>query len=176
MKEIASVNLLSNAITALVTLLAVSLGGWLSLRNQDRMWHRDHERQWRDIRLANYQEFLTAYREYLSFAQDPAAKISAIPHPRRDDEMMPFFDAEGRPYKEKLEAARMGVSLVSELPETRDALLVLMQRVRQIAAARATHSPDDVPEQLYPALFAAHDAFISAARRELGLSERSGSA
>ena len=164
-------NLLSNAITALVTLLAVSLGGWLSLRNQDRMWHRDHERQWRDIRLANYQEFLTAYREYLAFAQDPKAKISAVPHPQRDGVMMPFFDADGRPYKEKLEAARMGVSLVSELSETRDALLVLMRRVRQIAAARATHSPADMPDQLFPALFAAHGAFLSAARKELGLSE-----
>jgi hypothetical protein len=64
--------------------------------------------------LATYQDFLTAYREYLSFAQDPNAKISAIPHPRRSDEMMPFFDADGRPYKEKLEATRMAVSLVSE--------------------------------------------------------------
>lgn len=126
--------------------------------------------------MATYQEFLTAYREYLSFAQDPKAKISAIPHPRQSDVMMPFFDADGRPYKENLEATRMAVSLVSELPETRDALLILMHSVRQIAAARATHSPGDVPDHLFPTLFAAHDVFVSAARRELGLPERSGSA
>lgn len=164
-------DLAESAITAVVTLLAVLLGGWLSVHNQDRTWRRDHSRQWRDIRLAIYQDFLSAYREYLAFVQDPAAKIAAVPHPRRSDEMMPFFDSEGRPHKERLESARMAVNLVSEFPETIDALLYLMQRVRNLAAARATHEPTGIPENLWDTLFAAHNSFVMATRRELGLAE-----
>jgi hypothetical protein len=163
------VNLIGNAITAVVTLVGVSLGGWLSVQNQNRMWRRDHSRQWRDIRLSAYQEFLAAYREYLAFVQDPAANISAVPHPRRSDDMMPFFDSNGRAYKEKLEATRMTVNLVSEFPETIDALLRLMQRVRNMAAARSTYAPSEIPEALWDTLFAAHDGFVAAARKELGL-------
>ena len=169
-------NLAGNAVTALLTLLGVALGGWLSVRNQDRMWHRDHARQWRDIRLSTYKDFLSAYREYIAYAQAPTAKITAVPHPTRDGEMMPFFDDDGRPYKEKLEATRMAVSLVSELPETRDALLLLMRRARSVAAARAVHSPGDITSEVFQELFAAHNAFVSAARRELGLLDRSGDA
>lgn len=169
-------NLVGNAITAVVTLLAVALGGWLSVRNQDRLWRRDHERQWRDIRLSAYKDFLSAYREYVAFAQEPTAKISAVPHPRRHGEMMPFFDKKGRPYKEKLEATTMSVSLVSERPETRDALFELIRRARIIAAARAMYSPGDIPDQAFQELFEAHNAFVFAARRELGLSDRPGSA
>ncbi|MBM9503675.1 hypothetical protein [Actinacidiphila acididurans] len=44
-------NLVSNGITAMVTLFAVVLGGWLSTRSQDQLWQREHVRQWRDIRL-----------------------------------------------------------------------------------------------------------------------------
>jgi len=115
------VDVASIAITAAVTLLAVVLGGWLTVWNQDRIWRREYARQWRDIRLSAYQEFLSAYREYLAFIQDPNSKITAVPHPRRPDELMPFFDANGRSYREKLESARTGVTLVSQEPETRDA-------------------------------------------------------
>jgi hypothetical protein len=161
--------LAGNAITAVVTLFAVLLGGWLSVRNQDRTWRRDHSRQWRDIRLTVYQDFLSAYREYLAFVQDPAARISAVSHPRRGDDMMPFFDSEGRPHKERLEASRMAVNLVSEFPETIDALLYLMQRVRNLAAARATYAPAEIPQDLWTVLFTVHNDFVHATRRELGL-------
>jgi len=163
------VNVASVAITAVVTLLAVMLGGWLTVWNQDRMWRREHARQWRDIRLSAYQDFLSAYRQYLAFVQDPNSKITAVPHPRHPDELMPFFDADGRSYREKLESARMGVNLVSQEPETRDAAFLLMQRVRAIAAARATKSPEEIVDDSFPNLFADHRAFISAARNELGL-------
>lgn len=164
----------STIVTAVVTLLGVTLGGWLTLWNQDRLWRREHARQWRDIRISAYQDFLTAYREYLAFVQDVNSKITAVPHPRRPGELMPFFDSDGRPYKEKLEAARMTVNLVSERPETSDALFLIMRRVRALAGARAGHSPDEVPDELFDSLFAAHNSFMSAARKELGLPEITG--
>src|SRR5205085_1523959 len=104
--------------------------------------------------------------EYVAFVQDPSARISAVPHPRYEGEMMPFFDEDGRLYRQKLEATRMAVSLVSERPETRDALYLLMRRARSVAAARATHSPSEIPSETFEALFAAQDAFEFAARRE----------
>ena len=81
----------SIAITAAVTLLGVTLGEWLSVWNQDRIWRREYARQWRDIRLSAYKDFLSAYRAYLAFVQDPSSKITAVPHPRRPDELMPFL-------------------------------------------------------------------------------------
>jgi hypothetical protein len=160
-------------LTAAVTLVGVFLGGWLTVWNQDRIARRDQARQWRDIRLAAYQDFLYAYRRYLAYAQDPDAKIQAVQHPHRDD-LMPFFDAEGRPYKEELEAARMRAVLVSGQAETRDAVFLVMRRVRSIAAARAEFGPDNFPEKLFPELFIAHNKFMTAARRELGLADMPG--
>lgn len=57
---------LGTSITAVIALLGVLLGGWLSLRNQDRLWQRDHARQWRDIQLAAYKDFVVATRAYVT--------------------------------------------------------------------------------------------------------------
>ena len=92
-------------LTATVTLAAVALGGLLTIRTQDRIWRRDHSRQWRDIRLPAYSEFVSAVRSYMAFVLEDDAKIRAVPHPRRPGEMMPFFDQSGRPYRERLESA-----------------------------------------------------------------------
>jgi hypothetical protein len=51
-----------------------------------------------------YRDFLAAYRHYVAFALDPAANITATPHPRYPGELIPFFDEAGRPYKERLES------------------------------------------------------------------------
>lgn len=166
-----AVNVAASVITPVVTLLAVVLGGWLSTHNQDRLWRRDHARQWRDIRLSTYSEFLAAYRQYIAFTLEPTARISAIPHPSRPDELMPFFDETGRPYREKLESARMAVRLVSDQPATSEASGELINRARQIAAARATHSPQDIPRELFNELWRVQRKFMVATRSELGLSD-----
>ncbi|WP_331731136.1 hypothetical protein [Streptomyces phaeochromogenes] len=166
-------NFISNGVTALVTLLAVILGAWLSTRNQDRFWWREHARQWRDVRLAVYRDFLTAYREYVAFARDPAANISAIQHPTRPERVMPFFDEIGRPYMERLEAAKTSARLVSEHPATVNAADQLVNRARMIAAARAEHDAGALPSQRFQELWAAERDFLAAARQELGLSPMS---
>ena len=161
--------LASSAVTAVVALLAVALGGWLSTRNQDRLWQRDHERQWRDIRLSAYTNFLSVYRQYVAFALEPTANITAVPHPRVAGQMMPFFDEAGRPYKEKLEAAFTAVRLVSEQPDTVRTCIGVVTPARQIAAARAAHSPAELPSDSFGELWSAEQAFLVAARKELGL-------
>lgn len=162
-------DLVSNAITAVVTLLAVTLGGWLTTRNQDRLWRRDHARQWRDIRLAAYTEFLAAYDEYLAYACEPAASITAVPHPWIDGEWMPFFDERGTRYKEKLEAAGTTAKFVSGRPETETAIVALVRRTRRVAAARATHPANEVPPEVFQELWAAQDVFAATARIEVDL-------
>lgn len=163
-------NFATSATTAIVTLLGVLLGGWLSTRNQDRLWRRDHARQWRDIRLSAYNEFLSAYRQYIAFALEPKANISAAPHPRMPARMMPIFDEAGRPYREKLEAATMTIRLVSERRETPDAAKDLIDHARRIAAARAKHSEKDIPQELFDDLWRADRKFLVVARQELNLS------
>lgn len=163
------VGLVSNAITATVTLLGVLLGGWLSVRNQDRLWRRDHARQWRDIRLSAYNDFLSAYRQYFAFTLEPAAKITEVVRPELS-EPLPYFDERGRPYKENMDGTLMAARLVSELPATLDALDNLATRVRRIAVARATHAAEDIPQERFHQLWEAQQAFMTAARQELGLS------
>lgn len=162
-------NVVSNAITAVVTLFAVLLGGWLSTRTQDRHWWREHARQWRDVRLDVYRDFLTAYREYVAFTRDPAATISAVPHPTRTGTMMPFFDATGRPYAERMEATKTSALLVAECPAVLNAVEQLVRCARHIAAARATHGVEDMPGEKFQELWAAERKFLAAARREIGL-------
>lgn len=166
-------SVIGNVITAVVALVGVMLGGWLTLRNQDRSWNREHARQWRDIRLATYNEFLSAYRQYVAFTLEPTANIAAIPHPRLPDQMMPFFDETGRPYKEKLESAFTAVRLVSDLPDTVRTCVFLVRAARQIAAARATLSESDLPSEPFEKLWSAEKEFLAAAREELGLSAMS---
>ncbi|WP_194909184.1 hypothetical protein [Catenulispora rubra] len=161
----------TTATSAAVALLGVALGGWLSTRNQDRSWKREHARQWRDIRLETYGDFASAYRELVAFAVDPTAKITADPHPQRAGELMPRFDDEGRRYKERLDAASVAVRLVSESTDTMKACAAVVQSVRRIAAARAESQGVDIPVEAFQALWAAQDAFLSTTRRELGLSD-----
>lgn len=162
-------NLVGNAITAIVTLLAVVLGAWLSIINQNRLWRRDHSRQWRDIRLNVYNDFLAAYRQYVAFVLEATAIITALPHPRHPGDLMPFFDANGRPYKEKMEAAKTAARLVSESQTTVNALDLLVRNARQVAAARATYAVDEIPAERFDELWKAEDAFIVQIRQELGL-------
>jgi len=155
--------------TAAVALLGVLLGGYLSFRNQDRLWARDHARQWRDIRLSAYRVFIAAYRHYVAFALEPTANITAAPHPRHPGELIPFFDEFGRPYKERLEGEFATVRLVSELPETVQSANRVLVTVRQIAAARATVAAAEIPPDTFETLATAEREFLSAIRRELGL-------
>lgn len=162
-------DLASTVVTGVVTLVAVVLGGWISVQNQDRLWRIDHARQWRDIRLTAYKDFLSAYREYIAFTLEPTASITARPHPRRSGDMMPYFDEAGRRYLEKLDAARTAVRLVSGTPEIGDILDLLVRRARRIAAARAAHAADEIPDNYWQELFDAEHALVTAARKELGL-------
>jgi hypothetical protein len=102
--------------------------------------------------------------------QEPC--LLAFPFTFAKDHMIPFFDSDDRSHKERLEATRMAVNLVSEFPETIDALLYLMRRVRNLAAARVACTPSEIPEGSWKALFVAHDGFVIATRKELGLSNR----
>ncbi len=83
--------------------------------------------------------------------------------------MMPFFDEVGRPYKEKLEAAFTAVRLVSEHPDTVRTCIGVVTGARQVAAARANYSAADLPSEPFEELWSAEQAFLIAARKELGL-------
>ncbi|MFD9464008.1 hypothetical protein [Streptomyces sp. NPDC060027] len=159
----------ASVITGLVALVGVALGGWLSLRNQDRAWQREHQRQWRDIRLTVCNDFLAANRRYVAYVLDPRASITALPHPREPGHLMPFFDETGRPYKEALEAGFTAMRLVTERPETVRCGVILVNSSRRVAAARATLSEADIPSEAFENLWRAEQDFINAVRSELGL-------
>jgi len=166
---VARVDMVGTVVTALATLCAVLLGGWITSQGQRRSWSREHQREWRDIRLNAYNGFLTAYRQYVSFALEPSARIGATPHPRREGEMMPFFDKEGLAYRERLEASKTLARLVSEHRSTVDALTDLLRHARLVAASRADFDATAIPPERFDALWEAERAFVAAARIELGL-------
>ena len=163
--------LVSAAATGLVALFGVVLGGWITSRNQDRIWRREHEGKWRDVRLSSYLEFVSAYRQYVAYATNPDAKIIARPHPRRPGVMMPTLAEDGRTYQEQLDTASVQVRLVSQMPETVIACAQVVHHARQIAAAaRAVQGGDETStDEIYPVFFEAQNRFLNAVRRELDL-------
>jgi hypothetical protein len=160
---------MSVLLTAGTTLLAVLLGGLLTLRSQDRTWRRDHQRQWRDIRLAAYTGFVDAFREYVAYVLRPDARITSVPRPRPPYELMPFFDEAGSPYRERLESSKTRLRLVCDGSPVVAASNEMVRRARSLAAERAAHDVDAIPGPVFEHLWQSEREFVLAARRELGL-------
>lgn len=138
-------------------------------RNDDRQ--RELEKSWRETRLETYNDFLRAHRQYIAYVLEKEAKIEARPHPGPDvpDQKMPFFDDKGRPVRERHEAAFSAVRLVASEQSTEQAMVNLVTSARQVACARAEYLPEDIPSHLFRKMSVDEQAFINAARRELGL-------
>jgi hypothetical protein len=156
-------------ISAATTLIAVMLGGWLTVRAQERLWRRDHQRQWRDIRLEAYMKYLTAFRQYVAYVLRPDTRVAAVPRPRQSHRPMPIFDETGSPYKERLEATKTALRLIASQPRVVRACNVMIRYARQLAEERATHDIDAVPPECFQDLWSAEREFVLAAREELGL-------
>jgi hypothetical protein len=150
-------------------MLAVLIGGFLTVRAQDRLWRRDQQRQWRDIRLKAYTDFINAVREYVAYILNPAARITVVPRPREPGDLMPFFDDEGSRYRERLETTKTSLRLVAGHPEVVKLSSMLVRQARMLAAARASCGIDSLPEIRFIELWAAEREFIAAARAEIGL-------
>ena len=82
---------------------------------------------------------------------------------------MPFFDEHGRRYRERLEAARTEVRLVSESESVIAAAGALLLHARRVAAARAKHAAESMPSALFDDLWKAEREFVTTARLDLGL-------
>jgi len=84
---------------------------------------------------------------------------------------MPFFDETGTRYRERLEAAKTAVRLVSATPELVSASRDMTRSARLLAAERATRSVDTMPVDKFDSLWASERRFVELARVELGLPE-----
>jgi hypothetical protein len=164
-----AVELWNLAVTGGVTLVAVLLGGWLTARMQSRQATRDHLREWRQIRLARYDEFVAVHREYVAYMLDPDTTIGSLPHPTRPGVSMPVVGKDGRRYRERLDAARTAVYLVCESAGTRDAARALVAHVRELSAAGGGALVSAAPTSEFDKLWQLERQFVRAARSELGL-------
>jgi len=156
-------------VAAGATLLAVVLGGWLTLRGQERSWKRDHARQWRDIRLEHYVEFISAFREYVAFVQLPTTQIRAVPRQRVPHDLMPYFDEAGSKYRERLDTAKTALRLVCGTTDLVEASRRMVHEARSLAAARASRAAENIPAGQFDQLWKSERAFVELARNELGL-------
>ncbi|RAO33990.1 hypothetical protein PSN13_02857 [Micromonospora saelicesensis] len=169
MRTVVPVSLIQAGVTATTTMLAVLIGGWLTVRAQDRLWRRDQDRQWRDIRLNAYTDFIGAVREYVAHVLNPAARITAVPRPRDPGDLMPFFDDEGSRYRERLESTKTALRLVAGHVEVVSGSSELVRQARLLAATRAGSEAEALPADRFDALWEAERRFIEVARAELGL-------
>jgi hypothetical protein len=156
-------------VTAGAALFGAGIGAWIPFFSDKRTWQREHEKHWQDTRLETYKEFLTAHREYLAYVMLDSTIIEARSHPRYE-EMIPFFDAEGRPVRQRQEPAFTALRLVAMSQQTETAMVKVVTSVRQVACARAEHDPKNILSELFAAVSRYEEEFIVAARREMGLS------
>ncbi|MGW3543519.1 hypothetical protein ACWDNI_23665 [Nocardia niigatensis] len=156
-------------VTAVTAVISAGLGGWLTIRAQDRLWRRDHQRQWRDIRLAAYTDHVNAVRAYVAYVLMPSTTISTVVRPVEPHDLMPFFDDSGTPYRERLEASKTALRLIADRSDTVRASNSLVHSARALAAARAGHDLDGIPADRFTQLWAAEREFVLHARAELGL-------
>ncbi|WP_433664577.1 hypothetical protein ACQPW1_22060 [Nocardia sp. CA-128927] len=156
-------------IAAAMTLIGVAVGGWVTLLAQGRLLRRDHSTQWRDIRLAAYTGYLSAFREYVAYVQRPGVNVAVVPRPVRPHDPMPVFDETGAVYKERLEAAKTTLRLVSGQPRVVRSSNLMVRCARQLAAERADHDVETIPARAFEQLWSAEREFVLAARAELGL-------
>lgn len=163
------VNVGGIVVTAVTTLGAVLLGGWLTIRSQDRVWRRDHRRQWRDIRLAAYTSYLTAFREYVAYVLRPGVRILAVPRPYPPNDLVPYFDETGSSYKERLESTKTALRMIAGCARVVRASNSMVRHARLLAADRATNDVDSIAPERFERLWTAEREFVLAAREDLGL-------
>jgi hypothetical protein len=164
-------NVINNVVAGTAALLGVLLGGFITVRNQERMWIREHDRQWRDIRLRAFDDFVAAYRGMMAYIRSPDVEITSTPHPRRPGEWIPYFSESGRPIREQLEVTISKIRLIALSDDTPKHAHQVVYALRDLAAARAQHPHDEMPDDLFVRLFAAQQRFLTAARAEVGLPE-----
>jgi len=150
--------------SAIVPLAAVIIGGALTILAQHRLTRREHDRQWRDIRLSHHREFLAALREYIAYVTLPTTTVTAVPRQREPHDLMPHFADAAK--QQRLDAAKTTLRLVSN-PEAVEASRAVVHAARTLAAARATVAPADLPTELFDTLWESERAFVRAARAEL---------
>src|SRR5262245_25499068 len=131
-------NLVQVTVTATATLLAVVIGGWITTRSQNRHWRRDHQPQWRDIRLAGYSDCLNAFREFITYVLRADVEIVMVPRPEEPHDPMPFFDSEGTAYRQRLEATKTAVRLISGGPDIIQSCNSMVRHARLLASDRAS--------------------------------------
>ena len=164
-------SLLPSVIAGMAALLGAFIGVLFSFWKERSGWRREVEKDWRDTRMKTYNDFLSAHRRYIAYVLDKDAKVEARKHPdsKLPEQQMPFFDEKGRPVRESHEAAFSAVRLVALDQSTEQTMATLVTSARQIACARAEHIPDAIPQELFRKMSLDEQAFIDAARRELGL-------
>lgn len=164
-------SILNSVVAGVVALLGVLLGGFITIRNQEKMWMREHDRQWRDIRLRTFEDFVAACRAMMAYITSTSAEITATPHPRRAGERIPHFTESGLPVREEMESTISKLRLVALMDETTIYAHRMVYALRDLAAARALYPHDEIPDNMFVQFFVAQQCFLTAARAEMGLPE-----
>jgi hypothetical protein len=168
-----SVDLLPALSGPFIALAGVWLGSWLSSRGQERIREREDRQRYREAARAACGEYLTAARQFDQYVKLPSTRIAAIPHPT-GTHPIPLMDERGEPYQHALEAASAGLLFVAVSPDVVERAGQLRLALMRLAAARVDRPAGTIPDEPVLEVLVAEQAFVDAARRDLGLRPLSG--
>jgi len=151
---------LTVVLAAVVPLLGVGLGGFLSERGQARAWRREEAARTRAERRDVFARYLASGRTWQAtvLAPEPAIRSTGT-HSGK-----PYADG-GAAYGESIRALAE-IRLVALHPETVETATAWDRTLRALSVARARVAPRPVPAELAACERAERD-FVDAARREL---------
>ncbi|WP_155372619.1 hypothetical protein [Catellatospora vulcania] len=156
-------------LSTLGPLLGVLAGGWVASRTQAAGHRREDRRHLADTRRTAYAAYLTAVREYVAYTQSPHTQVEIVPHAEQQEILIPLLDADGTAYRQRMDAAHVGVRLIAGSATVVEHARELARAVRRAAAARATHAAGRIPADVYEAMWDAESRFVDTVRVELGL-------
>jgi hypothetical protein len=154
--------------SSLLALGGVWLGGALSVRAQERTWHRERAQRRQDLLREAYGSFLAAARRYRAYLMDPIAEVTVVPHPA-DGEPLPLLGEQARPYKDAYESAWSNVLLLAENHVTVDKGSEFRHALHVLGGARAAHGAGAIPEAFVQAVRDAEQGFRTSAQGDLGM-------
>jgi hypothetical protein len=146
-------------------LVGVVLGGWLTARSQRTLLKESQRQSGIQARESAYSDFLVAYRRFRRFLMTEPAEVRLVERPE-GRKAAPLIDGAGNHW-EAVDSARARLELLAGDRIPGDTWRKVTRSVMDIARARATCGPGEVPDELIHAAATAEAQFIQAAREDL---------
>jgi hypothetical protein len=146
-------------------LAGVVLGAWLTGRSQRALLKESHRQAAITARETAYSEFLAAYRQFRRFVQTEPVKVQLV-HRRSGRQSIPVI-AQAGIHWEAVENATAKLEILAGDRMSHEVWRTVIDRFYDVARARASCEPGEVPDEIVASARAAETQFAHAARQDL---------